>query len=54
MEDGVESARGQVVLSKSPVSELTDTLREEYAAWRLRELSQEPVAYLFIETVYEP
>lgn len=42
------------MLSKSTVSELTDTLSAEYEAWRTRDLSQESVAYLFIDTVYEP
>ncbi len=54
IEYGLESALGQFVLSKSTVSELTETLSEEYEAWRVRDLSREPVAYLFIDTVYEP
>jgi putative transposase len=54
IEASLENALGQFVLSKSTVSELTDTLSEEYEAWRMRELSSEPVAYLFIDTVYEP
>jgi putative transposase len=54
IESSLESALGQFVLSKSTVSELTDTLSEEYEAWRMRDLSQEVVAYLFIDTVYEP
>ena len=45
---------GQFVLSKSTVSELTETLRQEYEAFRTRDLSKESVAYLFIATVYEP
>jgi putative transposase len=53
-EYSLESAVGQFVLSKSTVSELTGTLSEEYEAWRTRELSKEGVAYLFIDTVYEP
>jgi transposase-like protein len=54
IEYSLESALGQFVLSKSTVSELTDTLSEEYEAWRMRDLSNETVAYLFIDTVYEP
>lgn len=54
IEYSLESALGQFVLSKSTVSELTDTLSAEYEAWRTRDLSQESVAYLFIDTVYEP
>lgn len=42
------------MLSKSTVSELSDTLSQEYEAWRTRDLSQEPLAYLFIDMVYEP
>jgi transposase-like protein len=42
------------VLSKSPVSELTDTVREEDEAWRRRDRSTEPVASLFIDTGYDP
>jgi transposase-like protein len=54
MEYSVESALGPFVLSKSTVSELTDTLSEEYEAWRMRDLRTEPGAYLFIDTVSEP
>ena len=54
IEYSLESALGQFVLSKSTVSEVTETLSEEYEAWRMRDLSSEPVAYLFIDTVYEP
>ena len=45
---------GQFVLSKSTVSDIAESLTEEYEAFRTRELRQEPVAYLFIDTVYEP
>lgn len=54
IEYSLESALGQFVLSKSTVSELTDTVSQEYEALRTRDLSGEPVAYLFIDTVYEP
>ena len=54
LEYGLESAVGQFMLSKSPVSELTETLSQEYETWRTRELSQEAVAYLFIDTGDEP
>ena len=54
IEYSLESALGQFVLSKSTVSELTDTLSQEYEAWRTRDLSQEAVAYLYMDTVYEP
>ena len=54
IEYSLESAVGQFVLSKSTVSELTDTLSQEYETWRTRDLSKEAVAYLFMDTVYEP
>jgi transposase-like protein len=54
IEYSLESALGQFVLSKSTVSEVSASLTQEYEAWRTRELSHEAVAYLFIDTVYEP
>ena len=54
IEYSLEKALGQFVLSKSTVSELTDTLTQEYEAFRTRGLSGYEVAYLFIDSVYEP
>src|SRR5919108_930342 len=54
MEYGLEKAVGHFLLSKSTVSEIAESLAEEYEAFRTRDLRQEPVAYLFIDTVYEP
>jgi len=54
IEYSLEKAVGQFVLSKSAVSELSESLTEEYEAFRMRDLSGEAVAYLFIDTVYEP
>jgi putative transposase len=54
IEAGLEQARGQCMVSKSPVSESAESLTEEYEAFRTRDLSQESVAYLFIDTVYAP
>ena len=45
---------GQFLLSKSTVSALTETLNQEYEAFRSRDLSGYEVAYLFIDAVYEP
>ena len=42
------------MLSKSTVSELSESLTQEYEAFRTRDLSQEAGAYLFLDTVYEP
>jgi transposase-like protein len=50
IEYSLESALGQFVLSKSTGSELTDTLSQEYEAWRTRDLSQE--ALPVIERIY--
>jgi transposase-like protein len=51
IEYSLESARGHFVLGTRTVSELRATLRDDYAAWRPRALSPEPVPSLFIETV---
>lgn len=45
-EYGLEKALGQFVLSQSRVSELTDSLAQEYEAFRTRDLSGYEVAYL--------
>src|SRR3954447_4121260 len=54
IEYGLEKAVGQFMLSKSTVSALTDTLNQEYEAFRSRDLSGYEVAFLFIDAVYEP
>ena len=54
IEYGLEQAVGQFVLSTRTVSDITESLAEEYEALRTRDLKNEPIAYLFIDTVYEP
>ena len=54
IEQGLESAVGHFLLSQSTVSDIAQSLAEEYEALRPRDLRQEPVAYLFIDTGYEP
>jgi putative transposase len=54
IEAALEKSLGQFVLSKSSISTMTDTLSQEYEAFRTRDLSGYDVAYLFIDTVYEP
>jgi transposase-like protein len=54
IEYSLEKALGQFILSKSAVSALTETLTEEYEAFRSRDLSGYDVAYLFMDAVYEP
>lgn len=53
-EYNLEKALGPCVLSQSTVSELTDTLPQEYEALRTRDLSGYAGAYLFMDAVYEP
>lgn len=45
---------GHCLISKSAVSELTETLWEDYLAFTKRDLSGFQVAYLFLDAVYEP
>jgi len=54
IEQGLEKAVGHFLLSQSTISEIAESLADEYEAFRSRDLRQEPVAYLFIDTVYEP
>ena len=54
IEATLERALGQFVVSRSTISAMTETLVEEYQAFRQRDLSGYDVAYLFIDTVYEP
>ena len=54
MEYSLEKALGQFVLSKSAGSALTETLTQEYEAFRSRDLSGDEVAYLFRDAVYAP
>jgi putative transposase len=54
IEQGLEKAVGHFLVSQRTVSDIAESLAEEYEAFRTRDLRQEPVAYLFIDTVYEP
>jgi putative transposase len=54
IESALEKALGQFVVSKSAVSDMTDRLTHEYEAFRRRDLSGFDIAYLFMDTVYEP
>jgi transposase-like protein len=44
---------GNMLLSRSAVSEITDSLWEDYKAFCQRDLSQFPVEYLFVDAIYE-
>jgi transposase-like protein len=54
IEGALEKALGQFVVSKSAVSDITERLSHEYEVCRARDLSGFDIAYLFIDTVYEP
>jgi len=54
IEDSLEKALGQFVLSKSAVRELTETLTQEDEAFRSRDLSGYEVASLFRDAVDDP
>jgi len=53
IEDALKEATGDPLLSRTAVSELTDTLWEDYEAFCQRGLSVFEVEYLFIDAVYE-
>jgi hypothetical protein len=54
MESALEKALGQCVVSQHAVSDMTDRLPHAYEAFRTRDLSGFDLAYLFMDTVYEP
>jgi len=53
IEAAFTDATGRCLLSRSAVSELTDTLWEDYEAFCGRDLSQFEVIYLFVDGIYE-
>jgi putative transposase len=53
IEDLFRGPDGEVLLSKSSVSEITDELWEEYEAFSQRDLSDLPIVYLVVDGVYE-
>lgn len=53
IEDAFTDATGTCLLSKSAVSEVTETLWEEYEAFQKRDLSGYSLEYLFVDAVYE-
>lgn len=48
-----DEATGELMISRSAVSEITDQLWEDYRAFCERDLSQIEVEYLFLDAVYE-
>lgn len=53
IEDAFESATGERILSRSTVSEITDSLWQEYEAFQQRDLSGFDLECLFLDAVYE-
>jgi len=53
IEAAFTDATGRCLLSRTAVSELTDTLWQEYEAFCQRDLSELEVIYLFVDGIYE-
>jgi putative transposase len=53
VEDCFRDATGQLLISKSAVSEITDQLWDDYNAFRTRDLSDVDISYLFLDGIYE-
>jgi transposase-like protein len=53
IEDALEEATGDRLLSRTAVSQITEVLWEEYEAFAQRDLSGFEVEYLFLDAVYE-
>jgi len=53
IEEAIEEATGERILSRTAVSRLTERLWEDYQAFTQRDLSSFPVVYLFLDAVYE-
>jgi transposase-like protein len=53
VEDAFKDATGELLISRSQVSEITDRLWEDYQAFCTRDLSDIAVEYLFVDAVFE-
>jgi transposase-like protein len=53
VEDAFRDATGELLISKSAVSEITDRLWEDYQAFNARDLSEIEVEYLFCDAIFE-
>jgi len=53
IEEALEEATGDRLLSRTAISELTEVLWEEYEAFSQRDLSGIEMEYLFLDAVYE-
>jgi putative transposase len=54
IEDLLKDEQGRILLSKSGVSRLNETLWTEYQAFSRQDLSRYDVVYIFADAVYEP
>ena len=53
VEDAFRDATGELLISRSAVSEITDRLWEDYEAFCTRDLSEIEVEYLFRDAIFE-
>jgi putative transposase len=53
VEDAFRDATGELLISKSAVSEITDQLWEDYQAFCARDLSEISAEYLFCDAIFE-
>jgi putative transposase len=53
VEDAFRDSTGELLISKSAVSEITDRLWEDYQEFIARDLSEIDVEYLFVDAVFE-
>ena len=53
IEDAFRGPDGDLLISRTAVSEITDRLWEDYQAFCTRELSEIDVAYLFVDAIFE-
>ena len=53
VEDAFRDSTGELLISKSAVSEITDRLWADYQAFITRDLSEVEVEYLFVDAVFE-
>lgn len=53
VEDAFRDSTGELLISKSAVSEITDRLWEDYQAFITRDLADVEVEYLFVDAVFE-
>lgn len=53
VEDAFKDSTGELLISKSAVSEITDQLWEDYQAFIARDLSEICVEYLFCDAIFE-